>query len=96
MKILKQNEDQEQQGKFRNYSEIFARIAKFSLCAEISLHREFSLHSEKSLCSKKLYGGLRILSSEVKKNYYYYYFILFYKKNLSLKKNCFLIIFLFY
>ena len=53
MKILKQNEDQEQSGatgeisqfyrnflyvqKFRNYSEIFARIAKFSLCTKISL-----------------------------------------------------------
>ena len=49
MKILNQNEDQEQSeaaGEFCNYSEIFANIAKFSLCVEISLHSEISLYSE--------------------------------------------------
>ena len=35
-----------EQQNFCNNSEIFARIAKFSLCIEISLHSEFSLYSE--------------------------------------------------
>ena len=76
----------EQQGKFRNYSEIFANIAKFSLCTKILLH------SEISLCSEIMYGLSlgkdKIVHSVFILFYFYfcnYYFMFFKKKKFFLK-----------
>ena len=53
---MKISSKEEQRGEFRNYSEIFANIAKFSLCTKFRYIAKFSLYSEISLLTKLGYG----------------------------------------
>ena len=100
MKILKQNEDQEQlenQGDFRNYSENFAILAKCQRSGIFAIIAKF--HCVAKFCTDCPLPT-KVYSKFIKKsfcfcfNYFYFYF---YKKKLYLKKNVlFLFLLLFF